>query len=250
MSFSVNMSTAAIRNTNSHADAVDFYKSCLVTGEYGEERRIKGKETSPQMGVSIDSKGDVVFRYHHTDVIIWHRNNSYTINSYSSRSTDAFASAFMPSNASLSKQGSQIKLGHYHDEDAVIHPVCHTATVRGKVVKTDAVFTKDTINRKKANKLLATTRYTEYREWYGAMWPMVRDDLPFQLYRREYLSWVTMHEFVSDSDQWHRMMVSQQGCPNKLRRSIYDCNWGAVYDTVTKNTLPMGNSYGWQVTRK
>jgi hypothetical protein len=249
MSFSVNMSTAAIRNINSHADAVDFYKSCLVTGEYGEERRIKGKANSKQMGVSIDLKGDVVFRYHHTEVVIWHRNNSYTINSYSSRSTDAFASAFMPSNASLSKQGSQIILGHYRDEDCTAHPIYNSATVRGKVVKTDAVFTKDVINRKAAKKVLATTRYTEYREWYGAMWPMVRDDLP-PTYRREYLSWVIMQELMSDSDQWHRMMVSQQGCPDYIRNSIYDCNWITVHDTKTAKMLPVYNSSGWQVTRK
>ena len=248
MSFSVNMSTADIRTINSHADAVDFYKSCTMKGEYGEERRIKGKATSPQLGVSIDSKGDVVFRYHRTDVIIWHRNNSYTINSYSSRSTDAFASAFMPSNASLSKQGSQITLGHYHDEDAVIHPIYHEATVRGKVVKTDAVFTKDTINRKKANKLLATTRYAEYREWYGAMWPMVRDDLP-PTYRREYLT-IELPELISNSDEWHRVMVSQQGCPDNIRNSIYGRNWAAVHDTKTAKMLPVYNSSGWQVTRK
>jgi len=249
MSFSVNMSTADIRTINSHADAVDFYKSCLVTCEYGEERRIKGKANSKQMGVSIDSKGDVLFRYHRTDVVIWHRNNSYTINSYSSRSTDAFASAFMPSNASLSKQGSQIILGcRYRDEDAVIHPVCYTATVRGKVVKTDAVFTKDTINRKKAKKLLATTRYAEYREWYGAMWPMVRDDLP-PTYRREYLT-IELPELISNSDEWHRVMVSQQGCPDNIRNSIYGRNWAAVHDTKTAKMLPVYNSSGWQVTRK
>jgi hypothetical protein len=249
MSFSIEMHTADIRTINSHADAVDFYKSCREKGEYGEERRIKGKETSPQMGVRIAPNGDVVFRYHVT-VVVWNRNDSYTINTYYSRSTDAFASAFMPRDSRLSKKGTQIIIGRYYDNSAVVYPISNSATVRGKVVKTDAVFTKDVINRKAAKKVLATTRYAEYRKWYNAMWPMVQGSIPPH-WQREWLSGGrVMVELISDPDEWHRVMVSRHGCPGSIRQSIYANNWREVHDTVTKNTLPRQHPSGWQVALK
>jgi|TARA_R110000823_G_scaffold90109_11_gene199386 hypothetical protein len=248
MSFSVEMHTASISTINKHADAVAFYGSCREKGEYGEERLIKGKETSFQMGVRIGSNGDVLFRLHRTDVIIWHRNSSYTVNTYTSRSTDAFASAFMGGNAVLAKMGSQIIIGSYHSPVAAVHPIHSSAVVRGSVVKTDAVFTKEAINRKAAEKVLAATRYAEYRKWYNAMWPMVWDSIP-PLYGREYLV-EGLAELISDPDAWHRVMVSQHGSPNNVRRSIYTNNWGAVHDTVTKKTLPRNHQRGWQVTPK
>ena len=250
MSFSVEMHTASISTINKHADAVAFYGTCREKGEYGEERRIKGKETSPQMGVRIAPNGDVLFRYHHTDVIIWHRSSSYTVNTYYSRSTDAFASAFMGGNAVLSKTGSQIIIGSYYDEGSVVYPIFDRATVRGSIVKTDAVFTKDVINRKAAKKVLATTRYAEYRKWYNAMWPMVRDSIPPH-WQREYLAdGRGLVELISDPDEWHRVMVSRHGCPENIRQSIYANNWGEVHDTATKKTLPLQHPSGWQVAPK
>lgn len=249
MSFSVEMHTASISTINKHADAVAFYGTCREKGEYGEERRIKGKETSPQMGVRIGSNGDVLFRLHRTDVIIWHRNSSYTVNAYPSRSTDAFASAFMGGNAVLAKMGSQIMIGSYHSPVAAVYPIYLSATVRGSVVKTDAVFTKEVINRKAAKKVLAATRYAEYRKWYNAMWPMVRDSMP-PLYGREYLVKRSGSELISDPDEWHRVMVSRHGSPESIRQSIYAINWREVHETTTKKTLPRNHQRGWGVTPK
>ena len=242
MSFSVNMYHAVIGTIGSHKDAVSFYHSCRDKGD--SERRIKGKENSKQMGVRLASNGDVEFRYHSTDVIVWHRNNSYTINTFSSISTCAFASAFMPRWHNLTKRGSRI------DIDDTVHAIWQTATIKGDKVKTDAVFAKELINRKAAKKVLDKTSYGEYRKWHATMYPMVKDDMPPE-YTRELLGYHMPAELLADPDEWHRLMMSRDGDPSKIREGIYATNRREVYDTVSQKTLTSKESRSkWEVRCK
>jgi hypothetical protein len=234
MSFSVNMYRANIGAINSHKDAVSFYHSCRDRGDFNGERRIKGKENSKQMGVRLASNGDVEFRYHRTDVIVWHRNNSYTINTFSSISTCAFASAVMPTSHSLGGTGSRINIGYW--EEAAVYAIISTATIKGDKVKTDAVFTKDVLNRKGAKKVLDKTRYAEYRKWHAAMYPMVKNDMPPE-YKREHLDFAWRDELLANPDDWHRLMMSRSGDPSAVRFNIYYDNRSEVYDTVSQKTL-------------
>ena len=255
MAFVIEMNIANVGTINSHAQAVAFYDKCRVgrTKEHGEERRIKGKERNKDMGVRIDSTGNVLFRYYRTDVVVWLQDDSYVINTYSSRSTDAFATAFMGADTYLTKQGSQIAVGRYYDEDSVVYPIMSWARVHGKVVTTNAVFTQQVINRKAAKAVLATTRYTEYRKWHAAMRPMLQDhDVSY--WKREYFHRDTLVEALPDSDKWHRIMMSQTGHPDMIRQAIYDSRAtgggnGVVYDTVTKDTLTRAQAArGWDVS--
>jgi hypothetical protein len=235
MAFSVNMYRGVIGVINSYKCAVAFYHSCRDKGM--SERPIKGKETSKQMGVTLASNGDVKFRYHSTNVIVWHRSNSYTINTFSSISTCAFASAFMPAGHGLGGMGSRIRIGGW--VDGTVHAIISTATIKGDKVKTDAVFFKEVINRKVAKKVLDTTRYAEYREWHAAMYPMVKDDMP-PAYRREYIGYPFDNtvKLLENPDEWHRLMMSRAGHPSQIREGIYATGLGReVYRTVTQKTL-------------
>jgi len=247
MSFSVNMYPADTCLINSYAAAVALYYRCKDKGAGdGHERPIKGKETSKQMGVSIASNGDVQFRYHRTDVIVWHKNNSYTINTFGSISTCAFASAFMPAGHHLSNTGSRIYIGNYRE--AVVYAIYDKATIKGDKVKTDAVFSKEVVNRAEAKKVLATTRYAEYRKWHAAMFPMVRDNMTRD-YQREYLRTHEGVEMLYMSDEWHRLMMSREGHPNTIRQCIYNLNYAQVYDRVTQKTLSAKESRAkWEVS--
>jgi hypothetical protein len=248
MAFSVNMYHGVIGAINSHKDAVSFYHSCRERS--AGDRRIKGKENSHQMGVSLASNGDVKFRYHRTDVIVWHCNNSYTINTFSSISTCAFASAFMPAGHSLSGTGSRIHIGHW--VDGTVYAIISTATIKGDKVKTDAVFAKEVINRKAAKKLLDKTRYAEYRKWHAAMYPMVKNDMPPE-YKREYIGYPFDNtvKLLENPDEWHRLMMSRDGHPSKIREGIYSTRRSEVYDIVSQKTLTSKeSSRKWEVRYK
>jgi hypothetical protein len=246
MTFSVNMYHGVIGTIGNHKDAVSFYHSCRDKGD--SERRIRGKETSKQMGVTIASNGDVEFRYHRTDVIVWHRNNSYTINTFSSISTCAFASAFMPFRHNLAKTGSHIEIGGW--ENGTAHAIISTATIKGDKVKTDGVFTKEVINRKAAKKVLDKTGYAEYRKWHAAMYPMVKDEMP-RAAHRELLGYSGADGLLADPDEWYRLMMSRQGAPEDVRKLIYYGNRREVYRTVTQKTLQSKESRSkWEVKYK
>jgi len=152
------MHACAVRSISSHAEAVAFYERCPVKRghDYGDERPIKGKERSRQMNVRIRKSGEVVFRYHSTDVVTWRPDNSYVIESYASRSTCQFANSFIPAHHWLTKEGSRLGIGTW--SEGTVHPVIRKVTVHGDHVETDAVFTRTVVNRKGAKEVLAATR--------------------------------------------------------------------------------------------
>lgn len=69
------------------------------------------QKRSRDYGVRMDGT-DVVFRYHRTDVIRWHKDGSYTLDTggYRTRSTGEFASNFMPQRHCLEKEASCLRI--------------------------------------------------------------------------------------------------------------------------------------------
>lgn len=187
---------------------------------------IPGKETSRQMSVR-EVKNGIAFQYHRTDVITWHPDNSYTIDTYSSRSTCAFFDTFAPWDTYLMRDGRVLiidDLGYALDGSP-----CH---VKDGIPKTGiGVFTKQVVNREGAKRVLAETRYAEYREWYKIMAPMlVPTKQPY----------FVPHEALEDEANWPMMASCSwgEGHPDKVRLSIYDANHRECYREETYDVLP------------
>ena len=225
--------------------AVRFYKSCTPWrgSDADDERPLKGKRTR-EMGVSVVGE-DVCFRFHNTTVVTWHPDGSCTLIPYTSRSTCLFADRFTPSRVYLTKGGTVLQV------DDMLYPVgdgsiriAADKTVSGGV----GVFVKRTINRKRANALLATTRYKEYRKWFAAMYPMLQDIPP--KWSRRMNPWETTLAYLSDDAMWHDLMLSWDGSPNTLRDNIYTYNGplAGIYDTEKVTRLSHDtNLTRWEV---
>jgi hypothetical protein len=242
------MYSCAVRSINNHAEAVAFYESCKIKGghDYGDERPIKGKENSKQMHVRIRKNGDAVFKYHHTDVVRWRPDDSYEIEGYRSRSTCSFANCFIPVSHYLTKETTRLQIGSW--SDGVTYPVVGSATVYGDNVQTDAVFVREVVNRKAAKGILAQTRYSEYRDWYNVMFPMVRDTLP-PSWQRKWYSPIDMMAMLNDVDRWHDIMMSTGGNPAAVREMLYRDSGDRAYTTVQAATLPVSKANNtWRVT--
>jgi hypothetical protein len=235
--FGLNMYRCAVRDINSHAEAVAFYKSCPIKGghDYGDERPIKGKESSKQMGVRIPKNGDVVFRYHSVDVVTWRADNSYVIETYASRSTCAFANCFLPREHWLTKEGAHLGIGSW--SEGTVYPVVRRVTVRGDHVETDGIFTREVVDRKGAKEVLAETRYAEYRDWYNVMFPMIRDTFA-PSWQDKWWAPAELMEMLNDPDQWHAIMTGLHGSPKDVREVLYSNSWDQAYTTVQAATLP------------
>jgi len=234
--FGLNMHACAVRSISSHAEAVAFYERCPVKGghDYGDERPIKGKERSRQMNVRIRKSGEVVFRYHSTDVVTWRPDNSYVIESYASRSTCQFANSFIPAHHWLTKEGSRLGIGTW--SEGTVHPVIRKVTVHGDHVETDAVFTRTVVNRKGAKEVLAATRYAEYRDWYNVMFPMIRDTFA-PSWQRKWWAPAELMTMLNDPEQWHAIMTGHTGTPANVREVLYSDSWDQAYKTVRAATL-------------
>jgi len=236
--FGVRMHNCAVWSINSYNEAVAFHDSCP---EKGGVRRIKGKEGSRTMSIRMES-GSVRFRYHNTDVVTWHPDGSYEIDPYQSRSTCEFANRFLPQGHFLTKECTVLFCGDEY------HPV-----IGGIKVKADGTvqhmfsgtcFRTKRIDRKAAKRVLARTRYAEYRDWYKAMWPMVRDNRPTTLYlnRRASIG------LLEDETCWYDMMTSRGlSSPDDIRKAIYEENSQEVYYYEKRETLPGIEDYSkWE----
>ena len=247
--FGLNMYSCAVRSINNHAGAVAFYERCpLKRGhDHGDERRIKGKESSKQMSVRIRKNGDVAFKYHNTDVVTWRPDNSYVVDSYSSRSTCEFANCFLPGSHFLTKECSRLHIGGW--SIGTVYPISDTATVHGEHVKSDAVFTRDVVDRVGAKEVLARTRYAEYRDWHNVMFPMVRNDLPRSGERAWFSPQQTL-ELLEDADRWHDLMMGKQGTPPHIREMLYHDDRATAYTTMQETSLPAAKINNTWSTRR
>jgi hypothetical protein len=236
------MHDCAVYSINSYAEAVAFYEACPTRKGQGphDERRIKGKKNSPQMGVQIVHNA-VKFRYHRTDVVTWHPSNSYTVSTFESRSTCEFANRFLPDGHYLTRTGSVLVTG------VVVHPVIGGIAVQGDNVTHEypgTVFKKERVDRKAAKRVLAQTRYSEYREWHNAMWPMVRGQR-----MTSFLSIPAILEMLEDDSKWHEIMMSYEGHPDSIRKIIYSEYSREIYYDEVRETLPPGSNFeAWRVS--
>lgn len=230
--FSVSMGDVPyVRN---HAEALKFFHDAVPWrgSDDGDERPFINKRQR-QYGVRLDGT-DVAFRMHRTDVIVWHADNSVTINTYPSRSTCAFANNFLRYDTYLSNEASHLRVGSW------VYPVAGNS-VRilsdGTVTGNNSVFAKRTVNRKNARTLLAATNYAEYRKWYQVMSSMTGRVDPWS---RNYIAQGDVTFLLADSERWHDLMMSNVGTPDQVRERIYSeqgCSYG-VWDTEIRARIP------------
>ena len=218
MAFGLSMSS--VPYVTAYDAAVAMYnKATPWRGEDPDGERPLPQKRSRDYGVRMDGT-DVVFRYHRTDVVRWHRDGSYTLDNggYRSRSTGAFASNFMPNRHWLQKDATHLRIGDR------IYPIAgHTVTVSADGVPSGeglGEFVKRTVNRKKSKVLLEVQGYPAYRDWYNTMFPMVRETLP-PTWQRKYAPASYIEAALKDPEKWHELMMSQSGTPAQVREMMY-----------------------------
>ena len=240
--FSVSMGDVPyVRN---HAEALKFFHDAVPWrgSDDGDERPLINKRHR-QYGVRLDGT-DVAFRMHYTDVIVWHADNSVTINTFPSRSTCEFATNFLPFGTYLSNEAAHLYVNGW------VYPVAGKSLrilSDDTVADNNSVFAKRTVNRKNARALLATTNYAEYRKWYGVMSSMTGRVAPWN---RNYIAQGDATLLLADSEQWHELMMSNAGTPDQVRERIYNeqgYNYD-VWDTEIRDRMPRDATLrGWEV---
>lgn len=233
----------------SYADAVDMYnKATAWRGEDPDGERPLPNKRDRNYGVRMVGT-DVVFRMHHTDVVTWHKDGSYTVNNggYNTNSTCAFANNFTPRGDYLMKQCKVLRINN------TMYPIAgHRVTVSPDgTVSGEGLgrFSRRTINRKKSKKLREDSNFLAYREWHSLMFPMVQDTLP-PMWQRHYLPADRIEGFLKDEEKWHDVMVSTGGQPHQVLEMLY-AYLGRDYDIWEYKYEPTLTGYDigkWEVT--
>jgi hypothetical protein len=236
MSFAINL--RAVPFVMSYADAVQFYERTVPWRNGGLDSPLVGKRHR-STGVRMDGD-DVVFRYHSTDVVRWHKHGGYTINTggYSSRSTSEFATNFMPHGHAMMHEARYLRVDQrvYPVWGAVMH-VSAEGVVSGPGL---GMFKERSANRKKAREMLKEMGYYEYLAWHKLMYPMVKDTMP-PSWRRELMA--PQQVFMAlkvGQEEYHSVMMALGGEPDTVREKLY-MTYGDqhdIWDVTHHESLP------------
>ena len=234
----------SVPSVRSYKDAVGFYLKCdpWRGNEPDDERPLMGKRYR-SYGVRM-SGSDVVFRYEHTDVVVWHDDDSYSINTggYNTPSTCRFAENFMPAGHYLGKETNVLVI-----KGTAYAFAGHRINVSSDGVPSGeglGVFSKKRINRKRSKELLIECGYPAYREWHNTMYPMVSDTMR-TIWNYKFSDVQNVIGALRCPDMWHNLMVSQLSKPEAVRRFIYEHlgkSFG-IYDYEEVNKLEDWTQY-------
>lgn len=188
---------------------------------------IPGKVRSHAVSVRMTGTG-VAFRYHSTDVVTWHPDGSYTYDPWTSRSTCTFFNQFTPFGAYLTRDGAVLIIGD------TAYPVARGGCIHIKGDKPTGGlgrFGKTVVNRAAAKRVLAETRYAEYRAWYAIMKPLLG---------KQYQPYFLPQEKLHDEANWPMMASCMYGIghPDSVRKAIYGEHYMEVYEEVYFDTVP------------
>jgi len=191
---------------------------------------LPGKERNKDISVRMVNDG-IAFRYHHTDVVTWRPDGSYTYEPWSSRSTCTFFNQLCPIGHDLTRAAEVLIIG---DKGYAIYGGSPVHVRDCKPVSGLGVFQRQVIDRKRAKEVLAGTRYAEYREWYKVMMPML---MPRS---GEYLSPNDAVLYLRDETKWPALATERWDdfTPDKMRGVIYFLNSESCYKTETYDVLP------------
>ena len=219
MAFAI--STANIPSIFSYADALHYHdRAAQKPWRNGGEDFPFPEKRVRQYGVRKLADGSVAFRLHSTDVVTWHPDNSITLEVYTSQSTQAFANCLLPSPVSVGGQMTRLEIGRDWRAQKM-YPIANTVHIAPdhETVDTPMVWEKRKTDRKVAQRVLAETRYAEYREWYKLMTAM----MPAPLELRDFYRPSETVAMLAHQNFWHDLMTSWSGgSPDAVRMAIYD----------------------------
>ena len=101
-----------VPDINNYDQAVYRYNQARTWRDKRTERKL-GNSDKSYHGITLRENGDVALRYHDTDVVTWHPDNSFSVCTYPSRSTDAFIVRCTPSDFSTYFNNARKMNGDY-----------------------------------------------------------------------------------------------------------------------------------------
>jgi hypothetical protein len=212
---------------DSYADALKYYETADKFARSGKnmhrthegERAADRSDTGNRKGhcgVRLVGDGSVAFRYHGTDVVTFHKDNSVEVHMYSSVSTGNFANELLPHGVHLQPLKNIVWTFRYHLGDRAErgYEVCDKCTLRlvndetadvvWRVVGGAGKIDSGKIDCAAAKK--AREKYPMVKE-FAMWWNALQCSLDGQKINREFLrsDEHNLLELVEDRSNWMRI---------------------------------------------
>lgn len=245
-----------------YRDRCDNYREALALFELttpwrngGEDHPLPNKRVR-HMGVRKLPDGSIAFRFHNTDVVTWHPDETYTLVPYQSQSTCDFAESFLPFwGHQLCKTGTVLEIDNTYYPVEYDHKVHVNPALKAPTHQLKSVFVRQRTDRKAAKAARDKTRYAEFAEWHKLMMAM-RNNMPIM--RAEWTYNITLHDILdalADESRWHDLMTSvylRSDILGDIRDAIYRDNHysNPVYYYETAETLDTYPQKPWEITAR
>jgi hypothetical protein len=258
------LNTRELHTARSYADAEVLMAAAEKAGKRRRddtpgEYRIPAKWNSPQLGVRRRGDDAITFRYHRTDVVTWHPDGAFTIApGMFSRSTKAFAEAFLPNSINIYNEARVLVSAGtaYALSEGATHFAPYKDAeygTRHKLAEGQRLqhhFYQERIDRKAARTVLSQYRYAEYAAWHKVMSKVFETPRQYgSLPNETVLADLALGLVDCSEDEpvgWTRLLYRHCGAPSTIREVIYRRHRAdGVYYYDTRNTLDLGPGTYW-----
>ena len=221
-----------------YQDALTFWQQA---GKWRDEEneRVLDDRRKKYVNIRQTRDGSIACRLHNTDVVTYHPDNTLTLVSWASVSTDEFAGRLLGwTNVDTYFNQGFIKVGDkFYQASNTIELAYNPDTEGYAVTNTPEPFRISTVNRKEANAVLKEYDYKAFADWVRmvAASGMVFDRRIYGRPRATVLlpdrqRWEELVEFESHWNSDLRVLVAPT--LESVRKSLYQDN-PQVYDVVT-----------------
>jgi hypothetical protein len=237
---------------STYSDALRFWENAATwRGESNE--RILDSRKKRRVNIRQLRDGSIACRLYNTDVVTYHPDNSMTIESWASVSTDEFANRLLGrTNVNTSFNTGIIKVRGVQGEPDKPYPdkfyraidtieLAYNPDTKGyAVTSTPEPFEIVTLNKTEANKVLKAHDYKAFAGWVRMM---AMSDVTFEATHYYPLVGYPAHEALLDRSLWEKLLCFESGWQNRgmllvdrtlklARKGLYQNN-PQVYDVVT-----------------
>lgn len=211
-----------------------------------------------------EENGNIIFRYHNTDVVTWRPDGSTVVETYHSQSTARFIQHFTPFNGfKLHRSGYMAMHGRDRDHAAVPLLGDFTVTPDGDVVPDKpAVFCIDRVKRAEAKKVREESGYTAFLAWRKVMEPLlITKGLGWKEYNsimrdaidkirgganRQFNMNLAYVDALKDQELWPAIVQSGMTNDQLLKQCVYYAHSDEVYEPEHFPTLQWSSGGRWK----
>ena len=232
---------------STHSDALRFWENA-ATWRGEDNERILDSRKKRRVNIRQLRDGSIACRLYNTDVVTYHPDNSMTIESWASVSTDEFANSLLRwTNVSTQFTTGTIRVSGIQGEPDKFYRAIRTIelaynpdTKGYAVTNMSEPFEIVTINKTEANKVLKAHDYKAFANWVRMM---AVSDVTFEATHYYPLIGYPAHEALLDRSLWEKLLCFESSWHNRgallvdrtlklARKGLYQNN-PQVYDVVT-----------------